>query len=250
MFELAGKHIMVVGASQGIGLGLVEHFVNEGAIVTAAARTYSASLQALPIRFLTLDVSCDKSVESTFNDLAKTGQSIDVLINNAGISGQEAPVEQLASAEFQHNLNTNLLGISRCLKAVSPLLSAGASVINTASLAAHLTVEDYTSYSVSKAAVIQLTKNVAMQWAERGVRVNSVSPGTVLTSMEPEDGPEATLCRALTCAGRPAKVSDLLGTYHFLASDASQYITGSDIRIDGGWIAGVSNKMAQQLLGE
>lgn len=249
MFKLAGKHIMVIGASQGIGLGLVQHFVREGAIVTAAARTYSAQLQALPIRFVTLDVSCDESVESAFDDLSKAGQPIDVLINNAGISGQEAPVDQLATAEIVNNLNTNLLGITRCLKAASSMLSAGASVINTASLAAHLTVEDYTSYSVSKAAVIQLTKNVAMQWAERGIRVNSVSPGTVLTSMEPEDGPEATLCRALTCAGKPAKVSDLLGTYHFLASDASQYITGSDIRIDGGWVAGVSNKMAQQLLG-
>ncbi|MBY6196369.1 SDR family NAD(P)-dependent oxidoreductase [Vibrio hangzhouensis] len=248
MFQLSGKHIVVIGASRGIGLALVEHFVKQGANVTAAARTHSAALQSLPIRFLKMDISSDLSVKEAFDELSKCDIQIDVLINNAGISGQQAPIDKITSQELEHNFNTNVLGITRCLNAAYPLLCDGASVINTASLAAHLTVEDYTSYSISKAAVVQLTKNVAMQWANQKIRVNSVSPGTVLTAMEPEDGPEAILCKALTALGKPADVTQLLGTYHFLASDASQYITGTDIRVDGGWIGGVTNKLADVLL--
>ncbi|GMQ49039.1 SDR family NAD(P)-dependent oxidoreductase [Vibrio sp. 10N] len=248
MFQLSGKHIVIIGASRGIGLALVEHFIKQGAKVTAAARTHSAELQALPIRFLQMDIASDDSVVDAFEELSQADIQIDVLINNAGISGQQAPIDKITSKELEQNFNTNVLGVTRCLKAAYPMLNEGASVINTASLAAHLTVEDYTSYSISKSALVQLTKNVAMQWAKRGIRVNSVSPGTVVTDMEPDDGAEANLCRALTALGKPADVKQLLGTYHFLASDASQYITGTDIRVDGGWIAGVNNKLAEALL--
>lgn len=248
MFEVKGKIVLVVGASQGIGFALVKHFSSQGATVVAASRSHSDALKDLGVDFEAMDVSSTESVTNAFSELAQRYDHLDVLINCAGIAGAAAAIDEVDSEDFEKNYNTNVIGMTRCIKSAAPLLINGSSIINTASLSAHLTVEDYSSYSLGKAAIIQLTKNVAMQFGKRGIRVNSVSPGTVLTAMEPADGVEARLCERSTALGRPAKVDDLFGTYQYLASSASSYVTGIDIRVDGGWIGGVSNKLAEHIL--
>jgi len=248
MFNINKKCVLIIGASQGIGFALAKHFHSQGATVIAASRGHSQALKQLGVDFESMDISSDLSVSTAFANIANRYDKLDVLINNAGVTGAASSINDTSSHDFQNNFNTNVIGMTRCIRAASPLLTSGSSIINTASLAAHLTVEDYSSYSLSKAAVIQLTRNAAMQLGKRRIRVNSVSPGTVLTAMEPADGVEARLCAVSTALGHPAHPNDLLGTYQYLASDASAYVTGIDIRIDGGWIAGVNNRQAELLL--
>ena len=120
-----------------------------------------------------------------------------------------------------------------------PFLRDGASVIITASAATSWAFPGYMGYSLSKAPLYEMARHAAMKLGSRGIRVNTVSPGTVLTPMQPADDPEARIARVATCLGRPAFPDEVAGVYVFLASDDSAYVTGTDIRVDGGWLDGL-----------
>jgi NAD(P)-dependent dehydrogenase (short-subunit alcohol dehydrogenase family) len=129
-----------------------------------------------------------------------------------------------------------------------PHLRDGASVIITGSAATSWAFPGYMGYSLSKAPLADMARHAAMKLGSRGIRVNTVSPGTVLTSMQPADDPEARIARVATCLGRPALPDEVAGVYLFLASGDSSYVTGTDIRVDGGWLDGLTEAHAETLL--
>ena len=240
MFNLSSKHILITGAGSGIGLALATHFKKIGCVVSAVDLKVSDELLALNVNYFSADVSDPDSLLSAFESACHKNGKLDGLINNAGIAIPEGPIEHSDIALLSKALDVNVKGVYLGIKYAVQFLNEGGSIVNTASLAAYLTLPEYSIYSMSKASVIQLTKNAALQLGSRNIRVNSVSPGTVLTPMEPVDGVEAALAKNTTALSRPAQVEDLLGAYHFLLSDASKYITGIDIKVDGGWSAGIT----------
>jgi len=240
MFNLSSKHILITGAGSGIGLSLASHFKKIGCIVSAVDLKVTDELLALNVNCFSADVSDPDSLFSAFESACHKNGKLDGLINNAGIAIPEGPIEHSDISLLGKALDVNVKGVYLGIKYAVQFLNEGGSIVNTASLAAYLTLPEYSIYSMSKASVIQLTKNAALQLGSRNIRVNSVSPGTVLTPMEPIDGVEAALAKNTTALARPAQVEDLLGAYHFLLSDASKYITGIDVKVDGGWSAGIT----------
>jgi len=240
MFNITAKHILITGAGSGIGLALATHFKKIGCIVSAVDLKVSDELLALDVNCFSGDVADPESLLSVFEQACFNSGKLDGLINNAGIAIPEGLIEHADLSLLSKALDVNVKGVYLGIKYAAQFLNDGGAIVNTASLAAYITLPEYSIYSMTKASVIQLTKNAALQLGCRNIRVNSISPGTVLTPMEPIDGVEAALAINTTALGRPAKVDDLLGAYHFLLSDASKYITGIDIKVDGGWSAGVT----------
>jgi len=247
MFNIASKHILITGAGSGIGLSLASHFKKMGCIVSAVDLKINNELSALGVDCFSADVSDETSLLLAFELACKKHGKFDGLINNAGIAIPEGPLGNVDIAILEKVLNVNVKGVYIGTKYATRFLNDGGSIINTASLAASVTLPEYSIYSMSKASVIQLTKNAALQLGCRNIRVNSISPGTVLTPMEPSDGCEAILAKNTTALGRPALVDDLHGVYHFLLSDASKYITGINIKVDGGWSAGMTYSGVERL---
>ncbi|MEW6997740.1 SDR family NAD(P)-dependent oxidoreductase [Colwelliaceae bacterium BS250] len=240
MFNISSKHILITGAGSGIGLSLATYLKNIGCLVSAVDLKISDELLALNVNSLSADVSDESSLLLAFENAQQKYGKLDGLINNAGIAIPEGPLKDVDIGILSKVLDVNVKGVYIGTKYATRFLNDGGVIINTASLAASVTLPEYSIYSLSKAAVIQLTKNAALQLGSRNIRVNSISPGTVLTPMESIDGDEAKLAINTTALGRPAQVEDLMGAYHFLLSDASKYITGIDVKVDGGWSAGIT----------
>ncbi|MEH6579508.1 MAG: SDR family oxidoreductase [Amphritea sp.] len=248
MFEVTGKRVLITGGASGIGFALVEHFLAAGAEVIALDMQNSDQLANTEATFITTDVTNEVAVIEAFNKATQCGTKLDVVINNAGIALHEGRFEEADLAVLEKVFSVNVKGVYLGLKYAPRHMNDGGSIINTGSAAAHVTMPEYTSYSVSKSGVLVMTKTAALQLGSRGIRVNSVSPGTVLTPMESIDGPEARISILATALERPANTSDITGAYHFLAADESRYITGSDIQVDGGWVAGMTYSTMDKVL--
>ncbi len=248
MFSVAGKTIFITGAASGIGLALTRHFIDQGARVLAADINSSPALDKLNIPFIAVDVSCEKQVEAAFDVARKKTAGLDVIINNAGVAIEEGPIKDADPAVLEKVFSVNVKGVYLGIKHGQRVLNNGGSIINTASAAAYITMPEYSAYGLSKVSVLSLTRNAALQLGDRGIRVNAVCPGTITTPMEPAGSQESRLTRHTTALGRPGRTDDLLGVYHFLASDDSAYISGTDIRVDGGWIAGLTCSGLEKLL--
>ncbi|MDH5312879.1 MAG: SDR family oxidoreductase [Actinomycetota bacterium] len=247
--RLAGRTALVTGGSSGIGLAVTSRFVAEGADVTALARSYRPEVDDVGARFVGADTSDpDQMHEALAATNARVGP-LDVLVLNAGIASLDAEtMEQTDLAEVAHLVQVNTMGVLHGLISAPPYLRDGASVIVTASAATSWAFPGYMGYSLSKAPLNEMVRHAAMKLGSRGIRVNSVSPGTVLTPMQPPDDPEARIAHVATCLGRPAFPDEIAGVYVFLASDDSAYVTATDIRADGGWLDGLTEAHAETLL--
>jgi NAD(P)-dependent dehydrogenase (short-subunit alcohol dehydrogenase family) len=172
----------------------------------------------------------------------ETWGRLDVLVNNAGISPSYARVERLDPAQFSETLAVNLDAVFRCCRAALPLLerSAAASVVNVSSIHAEHAHERLAAYATSKAGLEMLSRTMALEWAARSIRVNCIAPGYVETDMTSslqgsERHYQALLDRIPM--GRFARPREIAGAVLFLAGDASAYMTGATLVIDGGWSA-------------
>ncbi|WP_372831938.1 SDR family NAD(P)-dependent oxidoreductase [Pontibacterium sp.] len=247
MFSVKNKKVLITGGSSGIGLALVKHFIAAGAEVMVIDLQPSVELAEAGAEIFVADVGNETELAEAFQKAA-TDRKLDVVINNAGIALPEGRYEDADLANLDKVLHVNVRGVYLGLKYASRYLNDGGCIINTASAAAHITFPEYSSYSVSKGGVLAMTRTAALQLGRRGIRVNAVSPGTVLTPMESIDGPEARISAQATALERPARVEDIMGAYHFLAADESSYITGTEIRVDGGWIAGMTYNLMDKAL--
>jgi 3-oxoacyl-[acyl-carrier protein] reductase len=149
---------------------------------------------------------------------------------------------------FRAMLDVNTMGVFHGLREATGRMRDGGSVVITATAALWWAFPDYMSYTASKAALLTMCTHAAMKLGPRGIRVNTVSPGTIITGMQPPDDPEARINPLVTCLGRVGRPEDVAGAYVFLASDDSRYVTGTDLRVDGGWIGGLTYAEADKLL--
>jgi NAD(P)-dependent dehydrogenase (short-subunit alcohol dehydrogenase family) len=247
--RLQGRTALVSGGSSGIGLAVASRFVVEGADVTALARHYRPEVDDVGARFVAADTSDPEQMRAALRSTAERAGPLDVLVLNAGIASLDAgALEDTDLADVEELVRVNTMGVLHGLAAMPPFLRDGASVIITASAATSWAFPGYMGYSLSKAPLYEMARHAAMKLGARGIRVNTVSPGTVLTAMQPPDDPEARIAQVATCLGRAAFPDEVAGVYVFLASDDSAYVTGTDIRADGGWLDGLTEAHARTLL--
>lgn len=243
MFDLRGRKALVTGASGGLGLHFADVLAAHGADVTLAARRASALEAACAaIRqkggiadAIDLDVTDASSIEAA---VAKIDGGPDILVNNAGISGA-APAIEIDEADWDRVLDTNLKGSFLMAQAAARAMRGagkGGAIVNIASILGLRVAGNVAAYSASKAAVIQLTKSLALEWARYGIRVNALCPGYVETDINRDffatSAGEALVKRIPM--RRLAKPAELDGALLLLASDAGSYITGTAIAVDGG----------------
>jgi NAD(P)-dependent dehydrogenase (short-subunit alcohol dehydrogenase family) len=249
MFRLDGRTAIITGASSGLGVVMAEALAAAGANVVLAARReerireLAASIETAGGRAIAL--RCDVSSEADVDRLVATARerfgSIDVLVNNAGVADPQ-PAEQESLESFKRVLDVNLSGVFLCSQRCSRVMleQKRGVIVNVASVLGVVGAGQIpqASYTASKGGVVNMTRELAAQWARRGIRVNAILPGWFPSEMtadmfDNDDGKR--WIRGRTPMGRAGEPRELNGALLFLASDASSYVTGAMIAVDGGW---------------
>jgi meso-butanediol dehydrogenase / (S,S)-butanediol dehydrogenase / diacetyl reductase len=245
--RLQDRVAIVTGAAQGIGLGIVERLVAEGAFVLAADvqdhLDSAVSSFGDTVIAKRVDVTDSGQVEAMIaTAVAKWGR-VDILCNNAGVDGVIGDSAYDDEANFDRVIDVNLRGVFLGMKHVLPAMVAAGkgSIINTASVAGLLGYKTLPVYSASKHAVVGLTKTAAADYGTMGIRVNAICPGGVLTPMAEEFLGDNAEMYAQVCAehalGRMAQPAEIGAVVAFLASDDASFVTGAAIPVDGGMTA-------------
>jgi NAD(P)-dependent dehydrogenase (short-subunit alcohol dehydrogenase family) len=243
--KLDGRVALITGADSGIGRAVAIAFAMEGADVAILynendedAATTKAAVEKTGRECLLLrrDVREMKDCSAAVDETVKRFGKLDVLVNNAAFQMAQKRFEDLTEEQFRRTLETNILGCFRMTKAALPHLSEGASIINTGSiigLVGHPMLVDYTA---SKGAIHAFTKSLAIQFGERGIRVNSVVPGPVWTPAIPGTMPieEVENFGHEVALGRPGQPEELAPAFVFFASGDSSFTTGSLLEVTGG----------------
>jgi NAD(P)-dependent dehydrogenase (short-subunit alcohol dehydrogenase family) len=248
LFRLDGKVAIVTGASSGLGVALAEGLAEAGADVAICARRADRleetrqRVEALGRRCITVraDVAqpedCTRVVEETLRELGR----IDVLVNNAGV-GTAVPATRETPEQFRAVIDVNLNGSYWMAQACGRVMQPGSSIVNVGSVLGSTTAGlPQAAYSASKAAIIGLTRDLAQQWTGRkGIRVNALAPGffpSEMTDQYPDGYLDTMMFRVP--AQRTGDPRELAAAAVFLASDASSYVTGALLPVDGGLLTG------------
>lgn len=249
LFSLDGKVALVTGAGSGIGQRIAQGLAQVGADVACVDRREDDGLketQALveAAGRRSLLIKADVTDRNGMTDaVARTEQELGplaVAVNAAGVANA-CPAEEMQLDQWQNMIDINLTGmfLSCQAEAKAMLKHGGGSIVNIASMAGVIVNRGlkHVHYNTSKAGVIQMTKSLAMEWVDRGIRVNSISPGYTATPMitRPEMAHQTKLFEEQTPMGRMASVDEMVGPAIFLASPASSYCTGTDLLVDGGF---------------
>jgi sorbose reductase len=247
LFDLQGKRALVTGASSGIGKRVAAAYVQAGAQVALAARhaekleVVADQLAAVGGRAVPIccDVTQPEQVSRMLDQVIAELGGIDIAVCNAGII-TVTPMLDMPPEEFQSIQDTNVTGVFLTAQAAAKAMvrqGQGGVIINTASMSGHIIniPQQVGHYCASKAAVIHLTKAMAVELAPHKIRVNSVSPGYILTELVEPYSEYHALWEPKIPLGRMGQPEELTGLYLYLASEASSYMTGSDIVIDGGY---------------
>jgi gluconate 5-dehydrogenase len=234
-FSLKGKVAVVTGASRGIGAAIADGLQGAGAIVVGLSRSGTAPQDVTAIA---CDLADDAQVAHAFDAVARQQGRLDVLVNAAGISLPPSSAES-ELARFRTTLATDLTGIYAAILAAYPLLkTAGGSIINVTSINSVRGFPGNPGYVAAKAGLAGLTRALATDFAVDGIRVNALAPGYVATEMTAKSFADAAMHedrRRHTMLGRWGQPGDMVGAAVFLASDASAYVTGQELFVDGGW---------------
>lgn len=249
-FDLTGSRVWVTGASRGLGRAMALGFAAAGAEVALTARSADAvkevavEIEAMGGTPLVLvgSVSDSDAVSRSATTIREEWGGLDVLVNCAGVSPTFKRAELLEDEEWRHVLDINVTGTFLCAREAGKLMldSGGGAVVNISSIHGQVGMERMLAYSASKGAVDSITRTLALEWAERGVRVNTISPGYFETDMtEALRGHQKWRGHLLSKIpmGRFGVPEEIVSAALFLASDASGFMTGSNMVVDGGWTA-------------
>jgi len=253
-FRLDGRAALVTGGGQGIGRAFAHALGEAGAAVAVvdmkldlaeevAHELTQKQIDAIAVK---ADVTRPDQVQSMVNAITTKWGKLTIGVNNAGI-GQWVAAEEMSHADWLRMMDVDLTSVFLCAQAEAQImLPAGyGKIINTASMSGHIsnTPQNQAAYNTAKAGVIHLTRSLAAEWAKRGVRVNSISPGYTRTKLvddllaTPIGQSMMPVWMGMTPMGRMAEVTDLQGAVVYLAAAASDYMTGHDMVIDGGYCA-------------
>jgi NAD(P)-dependent dehydrogenase (short-subunit alcohol dehydrogenase family) len=244
------KVVIVTGGTRGIGRAICEAFAAHGASVALAGRNAGTLNEAVrsiiasggSANAFVTDVSKEESVAALCEGVLTAYGRIDVMINNAGINPWYKNAEDTSLSEWQQIIDTNLTGVFlACKYAGRAMIAAGqGAIVNISSIAGRVGLPRSTAYCAAKGGVELLTRELAYEWAKKGVRVNAVAPGFVETDLTHGMSQHPVLGKRImerTPMGRFAQADEISGACLFLASPAASYITGCTIMADGGWTA-------------
>lgn len=241
-FPLAGKTALVTGAASGIGAAIAEALAAKGvrvAVVDLNADAAQARADALEGAIaVACNVADADSVAGAVGQVTTAFGRIDIAVNSAGIVDL-APAEEIGLDAWQRTLDINLTGSFIVAQAVGRVMIAqgGGRIINLASQAGSVAIDQHVAYCASKFAVIGLTRTLALEWGQHGITVNSISPTVVLTELGKAAwaGPKGEAMKAQIPTGRFAEPCEIAAAAVFLASDAAGMINGADLLVDGGF---------------
>lgn len=238
LFSLEGKVIIITGASRGIGEAIALGCISAGATVIGVARSEHPDNQSFSGTYLSCDIENYQEFEKLCKTVVKQKGRLDALINVAGMS---MPSDTESDFDrFDRTLALNLTAVYRCCQIAAGFLEVGGSIVNVSSIGGLQGFPGNPGYVASKGGVRLLTKSLSVDYAERGIRVNCLLPGYVKTDMTAvsynDPGLYAERLQRMIIK-RWGEVEDLIGPAIFLVSDASSYITGIDLIVDGGWTA-------------
>jgi NAD(P)-dependent dehydrogenase (short-subunit alcohol dehydrogenase family) len=237
---LVGKVAIVTGAAQGIGRACCARLASEGAAVAlcdvnagvGAEVAHAIETGGGRAIYVPCDVSKASDIDSALAATLKTFGRVDVLVNNAGI-GDTDPASSLSLETFQGVLDVNLTACFLMARASAAVMAPGSSIVNVSSVMADTTLQvPTTAYCASKAGLLGLTRSLARQWASEGIRVNALQPGFFPSELV--DPKIAELLGARLVMGRLGGPAEVASALVFLASDASSYVTGTELVVDGG----------------
>jgi len=253
--KLKDKTAIVTGASQGIGRGIALGLAEAGADVTVNYHQNIDGAEAVANEISNLgrqaivaqgDVSKSSDVDRMTRETLRAFGKIDILVNNAGIYVVGA-IEDIKESDWDRVIQVNLKGVFLCCQAVGRHMiekKSKGSIINVASISAHMPEANGGAYTPSKAGVIGLTRLLALEWSKYGIRVNALCPGPVLTPLQRIAYPTERLLEARNSAvplNRHGTPEEMARVAVFLASDDASYITGADINVDGGSMVSMFN---------
>jgi NAD(P)-dependent dehydrogenase (short-subunit alcohol dehydrogenase family) len=250
MFNLRGKVAIVTGASSGLGVVFAEALAEVGANVELAARRVEKlndvanRLKSLnvAVRPFQCDVSKQEEVQALVDDTIKTFGTLDIIVNNAGVAAM-SPATDISIEEWNKVVSVNLTGVFLCARTAARQMikEGGGKVVNISSIYGAVgDVFPASPYYATKGAVINMTRDLAVEWAPYNIKVNAIAPGFFPSEMTEaifQDPGYLEYIRKQTPLGRPGNPDDLKGAVVYLASPASDYVTGQTIFVDGGWTA-------------
>ena len=248
LFNLEGKTAIITGGSRGLGKAMAQALSESGAKVAIISRTESELEKTAAeinnaggiCRYKAIDILDRTKFQEFVDELYHSNGSIDILINAAGIN-KRYPFLEFPESEWDQVLNTNLKSVYQVTQIVIPYMLKNdyGKIINIASLSSEIGLPNMAAYVASKGAISQLTKALAVEFAESGINVNAIGPGyfkTDLTIPLLKDKEKVAWMKSRIPLKRIGEPEDLKGAAVFLASNASDYITGQTINVDGGWL--------------
>jgi 3-oxoacyl-[acyl-carrier protein] reductase len=241
--QFADQVVVVTGAGRGIGYAISERFAQAGARVVIAemnAETGKKAAATLNAVFEPLDVRDAAAVERTVQSVVNRFGRIDVWVNNAGVA-HKGRAEELVVEDWDTDISTMLSGPFYCAKYAGKVMlqQKSGSVVNIASVNGLLAQKGRAPYCSAKAGLIMLTKVLASEWAEHGVRVNAVAPGVVMTELVQQGIDQGIVTQQAYLSripmGRLGELTEVVEAVLFLAGDEASFVTGEVLRVDGGW---------------